>query len=201
MGAGILPVAIVNKKLYFLFGKESKFDDTQGYSDFGGGTDPGETPIQTAIREGGEELHGFIGNKNEIRKHLKKNKYYKLSFERYHVFMILVNYDENLPLYYNNHYDFLLKHLPEDLMRSIIFDHHVFEKQHIMWFSEKDLVSKKRLFRNFYRPFLKTYLTKKQDILHFFKKGKKYNYANKQNKTNKKRIKKNKKTRKNKNKN
>lgn len=200
MGAGILPVAIINNNLFFLFGKESKYDDTQGYSDFGGGTDPGETPMQTAIREGGEELHGFIGNKSDLKKHLKKNKYYKLSFERYHVFMILVDYDENLPVYYNNHYDFLLKHFPEDLMRSIIFDHHVFEKQHVKWFSERELVSKKRMFRSFYRPFLKTYLSKKQDILRFFKKGKKYNYTRK-NKTNKKRNVKNNKTRKHKNKN
>ena len=200
MGAGILPVAIVNNKLFFLFGKESKYDDTQGYSDFGGGTDPGETPMQTAIREGGEELHGFIGNKSDLKKHLKKNKYYKLSFERYHVFMILVDYDENLPVYYNNHYDFLLKHFPENLMRSIIFDHHVFEKQHVKWFSERELVTKKRMFRSFYRPFLKTYLSKKQDILHFFKKGKKYNYTRK-NKSNKKRNVKNNKTRKHKNKN
>jgi hypothetical protein len=187
MGAGILPVAIVNNKLHFLFGKESKYDDTQGYSDFGGGTDPGETPLQTAIREGGEELHGFIGNKAEIRGHLKKNKYFKLTFDRYHVFMILIDYDVNLPIYYNNHYDFLSKHLPDDLLRTIIFDHHVFEKQRVMWFNEKELVSKKHLFRKFYRPFLKTYLSEKRDIIRFFKKGKKYNYTKRNQKTSKKR--------------
>ena len=55
MGAGILPTSIHNNKLYFLFGKENKYEDSaSGFSDFGGGTDNKETFIQTAIREGPE---------------------------------------------------------------------------------------------------------------------------------------------------
>jgi hypothetical protein len=38
MGAGVLPATIHNNKIYFLFGKENKFADTPGWSDFGGGT-------------------------------------------------------------------------------------------------------------------------------------------------------------------
>ncbi len=39
MGAGILPTTIHNGKLYFLFGKEGKYEDSApGFSDFGGGT-------------------------------------------------------------------------------------------------------------------------------------------------------------------
>jgi len=185
MGAGILPVSIVNNKLHFLFGKESVYDDSPGYSDFGGGTDPGETPIQTAIREGGEELHGFIGNKQQLRAHLRKNKYYLCQFERYSVFMVLIDYDPNLPIYYNNHYDFLFKHLPDNLVHDIIFDQHVFEKQHVKWFSEKELKTKSRLFRGFYRPFLKNYLGKRNDILRFFTKDKKYDFTKNSNKRNK----------------
>jgi hypothetical protein len=153
MGAGILPVSIVNNKLHFLFGKESVYDDSPGYSDFGGGTDPGETPIQTAIR--------------------------------YSVFMILIDYDPNLPIYYNNHYDFLFNHLPDNLVHDIIFDQHVFEKQYVKWFSEKELKTKSRLFRGFYRPFLKNYLGKRKDILRFFTKDKKYDFTKNSNKRNK----------------
>ena len=43
MGAGILPTTIHNGKLYFLFGKEGKYEDSApGFSDFGGGTDNNE---------------------------------------------------------------------------------------------------------------------------------------------------------------
>jgi 8-oxo-dGTP pyrophosphatase MutT (NUDIX family) len=56
MGAGILPTTIHNNKLYFLFGKENKYADTPGWSDIGGGTDNDETFMQTAMREGTEEL-------------------------------------------------------------------------------------------------------------------------------------------------
>ena len=38
MGGGILPTTIHEGRLYFLFGKESKYEDTApGFSDFGGG--------------------------------------------------------------------------------------------------------------------------------------------------------------------
>ena len=39
MGAGILPTTIHKGKLYFLFGKEGKHEDSApGFSDFGGGS-------------------------------------------------------------------------------------------------------------------------------------------------------------------
>ena len=61
MGAGILPTSIHRGKLYFLFGKENKYADTPGFSDIGGGQDGNETFLQCAIREGTEELTGFLG--------------------------------------------------------------------------------------------------------------------------------------------
>ena len=62
MGAGILPVALHHDKIFFLFGKENKNADTPGWSDFGGGKEKGERPLTTAIREGYEELSGFLGS-------------------------------------------------------------------------------------------------------------------------------------------
>ena len=68
MGGGILPTCIHNGKLYFLFGKENQYEDSApGFSDFGGGTDKNESFLQTAIREGGEELTGFLGTSTNIR--------------------------------------------------------------------------------------------------------------------------------------
>jgi 8-oxo-dGTP pyrophosphatase MutT (NUDIX family) len=55
VAGSILPVTIHKNKLYFLFGKENPLEDSaKGWSDFGGGVEAGETPYQTALREGGE---------------------------------------------------------------------------------------------------------------------------------------------------
>ena len=82
MGAGILPTTIHNNKLYFLFGKENQYEDSAaGFSDFGGGTDNKENFLETAIREGGEELTGFLGNDNDLKKLLKKYGTYNIDFE------------------------------------------------------------------------------------------------------------------------
>jgi 8-oxo-dGTP pyrophosphatase MutT (NUDIX family) len=71
MPAGsILPVCIHKNQLYFLFGKENKFEDSSpGWADFGGGCEPNETPYQTAMREGSEELTGFLGSPSDLKKY------------------------------------------------------------------------------------------------------------------------------------
>ena len=63
MGAGILPVAIINGKIYFLFSREqnSENNDYNQWSDFGGRKEKNETYKETAIREGWEESDGFLG--------------------------------------------------------------------------------------------------------------------------------------------
>ena len=73
VGSSILPVTIHNNKLHFLFGKEASLEDTPGWSDFGGGTEPGESIFNTALREGAEELTGFLGNSNELKQHIKQH--------------------------------------------------------------------------------------------------------------------------------
>ena len=64
MGGGALPIALnkKNKKVYFLFGKENEYlnKDSPGFSDFGGGEKAGESALDTALREGCEELNGFF---------------------------------------------------------------------------------------------------------------------------------------------
>ncbi len=115
MGAGILPTTIYKNKLYFLFGKENKYEDTApGFSDFGGGTDNKETYMETAIREGGEELTGFLGSDEELKKMLERNGTYNIdnktphgSIYRIHIFPM--TYDPLLPFYYNNNQRFLQK--------------------------------------------------------------------------------------------
>ena len=74
VGSSILPVTIHNKKLFFLFGKETPLETSApGWSDFGGGMEPGETAIETALREGGEELTGFLGDAKQLKQHIKNH--------------------------------------------------------------------------------------------------------------------------------
>ena len=74
VAGSILPVALHNGKLHFLFGKENPMEDSsKGFSDFGGRMDEGETPYIAAIREGSEELTGFLGNKTELETLITKN--------------------------------------------------------------------------------------------------------------------------------
>ena len=57
MGAGILPVALHKGVLFLLMGQERK---NGLWCDFGGTPNKKEKPFETAIREGGEELNGFL---------------------------------------------------------------------------------------------------------------------------------------------
>ena len=124
MGAGILPTTLHDNKLYFLFGKEYKYETSApGFSDFGGGTDNSETFFETAIREAGEELTGFLGSDADVKKMLKKYGTYNIDYSqsshavyRMHIFPLA--YDQMLPFYYNNNQKFLQTHLDEDVIKN-----------------------------------------------------------------------------------
>jgi 8-oxo-dGTP pyrophosphatase MutT (NUDIX family) len=152
MGGSILPATVHNGKIYFLFGKERDIDENPGWSDFGGGTDKGETFMTTAIREGGEELTGFLGNDAYIRKLLRKYGTFNVDYKshgystyRCHIFPMV--YDEYLPHYYNNNQAFLQKRLDPKIIR----DTKIFEKTQIRWFSFDELKSRQKEFRSFYQ--------------------------------------------------
>ena len=149
MGGSILPATIHNGDVYFLFGKERDIDENPGWSDFGGGTEKGESFFQTAIREGSEELTGFLGNKNDIKKLLNKYGTYHVDYKsnghstyRSHIFPM--PYDPQLPFYYNNNQQFLQSKLDPTIIR----DTKIFEKTHIQWFSFDDMKKKHKEFRS-----------------------------------------------------
>jgi 8-oxo-dGTP pyrophosphatase MutT (NUDIX family) len=145
MPAGsILPVCIHKNQLYFLFGKENKFEDSSpGWADFGGGCEPNETPYQTAMREGSEELTGFLGSPSD----LKKYDTITFSHNDYHVHIIHVPYNETLVDCYNKNHDFLWKRMDNQLLSKS----KLFEKEKIQWFSVNDMMKQKKIFRHFYR--------------------------------------------------
>jgi hypothetical protein len=172
MGASILPITIHKNKIMFLFGKERDIDENPGWSDFGGGTDNGETFIQTAIREGGEELTGFLGNDTDIKNLLHKYGTYTIDYNsnshstyRCHIFPL--EYDSKLPLYYNNNRQFLQKRLDS----KIISNTKIFEKTQIKWFSFDDIKKDRQHFRSFYKNIIDLILKNRLEIETFVKKS------------------------------
>ena len=172
MGAGILPTTIHKGKLYFLFGKEGKYENSApGFSDFGGGTDNNETFFETAVREAGEEFTGFLGNDNDIRKILRKYGTYNIDHKtdghktyRMHIFPF--EYNEWLPYYYNNNQRFLQKRLEPKIFKTS----KIFEKAEIRWVCVNDLKQMRPKFRFYFQHIVDMILNQKESIKSFIEK-------------------------------
>jgi len=191
MGASVLPTTIYKNKIHFLFGRERDIDDTPGWSDFGGGTDNNETFLETAVREGGEELTGFLGDDKHVKALLTKYGTYTIDYKSngystYRVHIFPMEYDEQLPYYYNNNQRFLQKRLDKNVIKKS----KIFEKAEIRWISIDELPKMKSKFRSFYQNIVDLILKQKSDISHFIKtkqtkKNKTKNNKTKNNKTKK----------------
>lgn len=167
VGSSILPVTIHKNKLYFLFGKETPLETSApGWSDFGGGVENGETAMETALREGGEELTGFLGDAVQLQQHIQTHGgIYPINHEnKYHVHVIYVPYDENLPKYYNQNHRFLWDRMDHKLLQGT----KLFEKIEISWFSATQAKSMRDEFRHFYRDVLDRVLNDVPKIRTFF---------------------------------
>jgi len=168
MGAGILPISIHNSNIFFLFGKDAK---NNLWSDFGGKSESSETTYQTAIREGAEELNGFLGSGNKLSTIVNSNKLLTIHYHKYTIYVFLTNYDTNLPLYYNNNYDYLNVKLSPIIKPSPTLKHTgLLEKKEIRWFSYNDIIVEHNNFRQFYRPILDIIIKEYPNILGNIKK-------------------------------
>ena len=137
LGAGIIPFSKVNNQLLFLLGKDIAHGK---WSDFGGKSEKGETHLETAAREGYEELNGFLGSKETLEKQLVKNRYPILKTDdmRHSCYMMEINYSEQLPMYMNNNIDFIHKNaptIPDNYANGL------YEKSIIKWFTREELVN------------------------------------------------------------
>jgi hypothetical protein len=156
-GGGVIPVALHNGQLHFLFGQENDVikDATknQDWGDFGGSAKPGESEMDTCVREGAEELNGFYGNKRDFRALLSKNQVLKLTYDTRVTHLMRVDYDERLPFYFNNNYRFIKETAN---LRSIAAhpENGYFEKSHVRWFTLDDLKRERGAFREYFRAFL-----------------------------------------------
>lgn len=166
-GASILPVTVHNGQLLFLFGKENpKENSAKGFSDFGGGVESGESVYETALREGGEELTGFLGDSKNIRNIIKKNGgHFKISHNDYHVHIFFIPWDPNLVTYFNLNHQFLWGRMDRNLLNRT----KLFEKIEIQWFHVRSLKKRIREFRSFYQDIIIEILKQEKDIFKFIR--------------------------------
>tara|TARA_R110002072_G_C7718370_1_gene514658 strand:- start:94 stop:669 length:576 start_codon:yes stop_codon:yes gene_type:complete len=150
MGAGILPVTISNGILLFLMGKER---GNGLWADFGGSTDSGEQPIQTAIREGGEELNGILGIDDDLYKKVTESMISPVEFNKYTSFLFSLDYDKKLVQTFKNNNEFA-----EIYLHDLINKKHngLFEKSEIKWFTINEMKNNIKLFRPHYIPIINT---------------------------------------------
>lgn len=145
MGAGILPVTILKGSIIFLLGREQ---NSNYWCDFGGSSKNDESIFDTAIREGYEELDGFLGNQNQLDKLVTNNLVSPCYTNRYTTFLFYVKPQVlcSIPYFFNNHRLFL-----EDKQVVNYKKEGLFEKKEIKLFNKKDLLVNYQEIRPFYR--------------------------------------------------
>jgi hypothetical protein len=168
--AGILPVTMKNGKLHFLLGKENQYEKSApGFSDFGGGGEKNESHLETAIREGGEELTGFLGSDDQLRKMLNASGPYTIDIQngKYRTHVFYMKYDPQLVKYYNNNQKFIQKRLDPAVIKSS----KIFEKAEIQWICIDDLNKMRSKFRHFFTPMVDEILQRRDEIEALVKKN------------------------------
>jgi 8-oxo-dGTP pyrophosphatase MutT (NUDIX family) len=169
-GASILPVAIHKNKLYFLFGRDT--GDTPGFACFGGGMEKHETNVyKAALREGAEELTGFLGNAEQLETLVETNGgYFPITHQSnrglYHAHVFRIPYDPLLPIFYKQNHDFLLKKMSRNHFSQ---NKHLFEKEEITWMTPKEMLKRKHEFRPFYRLIVEQIIATLPSIQEFLK--------------------------------
>ena len=182
VGVSILPIAKKNNKLYFLFGQEQNIEyGIRGYSDFGGGRED-ESIFDGAIREGCEEIKGFLGDEKQLRKRvLESGGTHLVNYnDKYYVHIFLMEYNENLPKYFTNNHNYIWN----KMNKKVLSKTKIFEKRKLEWFKIKDMKKTKKEFRPFYVDILEKIIKDEKNIKKFANKMK--------NKTRKKKNTKNK---------
>ena len=132
MGAGILPIALYRGTIFLLLGQERH---NSLLCDFGGSPHKDEQIIDTAIREGCEELNGLLGDIKTVDKLVKSNLILMINDNKYTSYIFNIKYDKNLPYYFNNLNSFAESYLID----KVNGEHNgLFEKNNIEWFKLDD---------------------------------------------------------------
>ena len=167
MGAGLLPVAMKNGKLYFLFGEERQRpgESARGWADFGGGSDKGENDLETAAREGSEELTGFLGPASKIKKLLNGRKVeVYVPDNKYRTYIVPHKYSPDMVTCFNAQAEFLKEYIPSEVLNKNV----IYEKSKIKWYSIPEMKREKKKFRFFYRKIIDEIIKKEDEIRKMF---------------------------------
>ena len=165
VAASLLPVCIYNRELYFLFGKENSLEDSaKGWSDFGGRVENNESIYQGALREGAEEMTGFLGNEHDLKKRIRNSGgYHRISHNKYHVHLFHLPYEPKLVEYYNYNHKFLWDRMNHTLLNKTM----LFEKIELKWYSLSDMKKHRLEFRCFYQEIVDKFIEKEKEIKKF----------------------------------
>jgi hypothetical protein len=170
-GASLLPVAIHKNKLYFLFGRD--IGDTPGFACFGGGIETHETDIyKAALREGAEEMTGFLGDSTQLETLIETNGgHFPITHQSnrgaYHAHLFRIPYEPLLPLFYQQNHDFLMKTLTK---KHFSKNKHLFEKAEFDWMTIEEMKQRREEFRPFYRLIVDQIIATLPSIQEFLKK-------------------------------
>lgn len=148
-GGGILPVAIYNSDIYFLFARETMIPKTKisgQWSDFGGSHENGETVFETAIREGFEETNKIFKSIDQLRKQVKENLITKIEMKGYVTYLFEIKYDVNLPKKFKLDFEKTLQNDPDKINNL----NGLYEKDRLQWIKLEDLLLNKSQFRKWY---------------------------------------------------
>ena len=72
-----------------------------------------------------------------------------------------MDFDENLPTYYKNNYEFFSRYLPHVKHKK---DNGLLEKAKIKWFSYEELKKEKKDFRSFYQNIVELIINEEKNI-------------------------------------
>jgi len=167
MGAGILPVALYRGILYLLIGQE-RHQNKNGeflWCDFGGSPNKGEnTPYKTALREGQEELNGFLGIETDLKDAVDANMILSISYDKYTTYIFNTKYNRELPEYFSNVNKFAEKYFANKIEDN---NSGLFEKTTIQWFpvSYFKHPKAKEIIRPHYREIINSIITKESFII------------------------------------
>jgi len=152
VASAFLPVALHKGKLYFLFGREAYDDGAPGFSDFGGGVEPGEDVFEAGLREFAEETTGFFGGPEDVRELVrgaggallhKKNTY--------HVHIFRAQYDVYLAQLFTRSAAFIHASVKN---KGFLRKTCIFEKAEMAWMTAVEAQRRRSEFRPFYREIL-----------------------------------------------